>query len=164
MSAASSRPCRDIQTLCQPSISTAKPRMAALNSSCPLPPNSCDKAPANSATMQAPSTPATTPPAIQRPRPATPDVTAMTMPTISPASKTSRNTIRSDGSTGTSHCSFGDSFYGQISLRLAVEVVEEIISTWLQRPHVNDRLAARRDDFLDMQRAAFKFRGDGAEV
>jgi hypothetical protein len=32
----------------------------------------------------------------------TPDVTAMTMPTIRPASKTSRKTISSDGSMGTS--------------------------------------------------------------
>ena len=33
ISAASSRPCRAIHTLCQPSISTAKPRMLALNNS-----------------------------------------------------------------------------------------------------------------------------------
>ena len=63
-SAASSRPCRDIHTLCQVSISTAKPRMPALNTSWPLPPNSSDNPPVNSATTQAPSTPAATPPAI----------------------------------------------------------------------------------------------------
>ena len=45
-SAASSRPCRAIQMLCQTSITTASINTPALKSSCPAPSNSADKAPA----------------------------------------------------------------------------------------------------------------------
>src|SRR6202043_563380 len=88
-----------IQTLCQVSMTTATPRIAALNSSCPMPANNCDNAPANAATTQAASVPASTPPPIQRLRCGTEPVTASTMPTINPASKTSRNTMMSAAST-----------------------------------------------------------------
>ena len=101
-SATSSRPCRAIHTLCQVSIKTAKARMPALNTSWPLPPKRSDKADVNTATRQAPSTPARTPTDIHVVRPRTPAVTAMTMPTIKPASKTSRNTMTSEASTETS--------------------------------------------------------------
>src|SRR6202030_1725850 len=156
-SAAISRPWRAIQTLCQVSINTAKPRMEALKISWPLPPNSSDRPPVNTATTQAPSTPAVTPPRIQAPRPGTPAVTAMTMPTISPASKTSRKTIRSAASTGTS-------WYDQGALCLMVEVVDKIVAARLLRPHMDDRFAAGRDDLLEMQFAAFESEGDVTEV
>ena len=58
ISPAISRPCRAIQTLCQVSITTARPRIAALNSSWPDAGERLREAPANSATTQAPSTPA----------------------------------------------------------------------------------------------------------
>ncbi len=104
-SATSSRPCRDIHTLCQVSIKTAKPRMLALKISWPLPPKSSDKPLVNTATRHAPKTPAATPPTIHIVRPGTVEVTAMTMPTTRPASKTSRKTISNDASTGPSfHC------------------------------------------------------------
>src|SRR5271170_8089708 len=157
ISAASSRPCRDIHTLCHVSISTAKPRMPALNTSWPLPPNSSDNPPVNSATKHAPNTPAATPPATQKPRPATPAVTAITMPTIRPASKTSRKTINSAASTGTSR-------HYQITLRLMVKIVVEIVTARLLRPHIDDALAADRDDLLEMQVAAFELGHDRIEI
>src|ERR1700692_2085482 len=146
-SAAISRPCRAIQTLCQVSINTAKPRMEGLKISWPLPPNNSDKPPVNIATTQAPSTPAATPPKIHNPRPGPPAVTAMTMPTIRPASKTSRKTIRSAASTGTScRDSWHYSWHDQKALGLMVEVVEEIVTARLLRPHMDDGLATRRHD------------------
>src|SRR5580704_5426335 len=156
-SAAISRPCRAIQTLCQVSMMTAKPRMEALKISWPLPPNSSDKPPVNSATRQAPSTPATTPPDTQSVRPRTPAVTAMTMPTIKPASKTSRKTIRRDASTVTS-------WHDQVTLRLVVKVIIEIVFAGLLRADVNDGLAAGRDDFFEVQIAALEFRDDVVEI
>src|SRR5277367_2280981 len=166
ISAASSRPCRAIHTLCQPSISTANPRMHALNSSWPLPWNSCDNPLVKTATMQAPSTPALTPPTIQRMRPATPVVTANTMPMIKPASNTSRKTITRLGSTATSRhdaccstiddCPTRDSWHDQETLRRAMKIIEEIISARLERPYVQDRFAARWDHLLDVQRVAFE--------
>src|SRR5262249_61127218 len=87
-SATSSRPCRDIQTLCQVSITTAKARMPALKTSWPLPLNNCDRPVVNSATIQAPSTPTATPPEIHAVRPATPTATPMTIQMIGPASTT----------------------------------------------------------------------------
>src|SRR5580692_6364646 len=171
-SATSSRPWRDIHTLCQVSIRTAKPRMLALNISWPLPPKSSDNPLVNNATRQAPKTPAATPPAIHFVRPGTAEVTAMTMPTTRPASKTSRKTISNDASTGTSQRNFHDTFHGttrklwddQEALSLMVEIVVEIIAARLLRPHVNDALAAHRNDLLEMQIAAFEFRHDRVQV
>ena len=83
----------DIHRMCQLSMTTAKHRMAAVNTSWPAPSNASDSAAANTATRLAPATPAAMPPAIQRPRPATPSVAARTMPTIRPASIASRKTM-----------------------------------------------------------------------
>ena len=68
ISAASARPWRAIQTLCQVSMTTATPRIAALNSSWPVPAKVADSAPANTATREAPSTPPSTLPPIHEPR------------------------------------------------------------------------------------------------
>jgi hypothetical protein len=95
ISAAISRPCRAIQALCHISMMTAMPSTLALNSSWPAPSKASEIAPANSATTAAPRTPPTTPVVTQRPRPNTPRVAASTMPTIKPASMTSRKTMMS---------------------------------------------------------------------
>ena len=76
--------------------------MAALNSSWPEPWNKAARPPAKMATKQAPTTPPATPMETQSPRPGTPLVAASTMPTIRPASMTSRKTISSVPSMGRS--------------------------------------------------------------
>src|SRR4029077_2968286 len=148
MSLAISLPCRAIQTLCQVSMITATPRMAALNSSCPIPSNSCDNAPANAATTQAASTPASTPPLIQRLRCGTSPVTASAMPTISPASNTSRKTMMSAASI------LLFLLHRQGTACLIVEVVVELIAAGFQGPHVDHSLALGGDLFFDPQRLA----------
>src|ERR1700736_574778 len=158
ISPAISLPCRAIQTLCQVNIITATLRIAALNSSCPIPANSWDKAPANAATMQAASAPASTPPTIQRLRCGTEPVTASTMPTINPASKTSRKTMISAASIGA--CLL----YNEGAARLFVEVVVEFVASGLQRPHIDDTLAVGGDDLFDPQRFALELHGFGVEV
>src|ERR1700675_3134143 len=181
-SSTSSRPCRDIHTLCQVSISTAKPRMPALNISWPLPPKSSDNSPVNTATMHAPKTPAATPPAIHDVRPATPAVTAMTMPTTRPASKTSRKTISSAASTGTSRHNFHftvhftftarqgnhgttrKSWHNKEPLGLMMKVVIETITARLLWPDMDDGLAAGGHDFLEMQIAAFELEHDRTQI
>ena len=90
--AASSRPWCDIQIACQASISTAASSTPALKISCPTPSIALAMRSADSATSSAPSTPAATPLATQRPRPSSPRVAASTMVTTSAASRTSRNT------------------------------------------------------------------------
>src|ERR1700724_820782 len=158
ISPAISLPCRAIQTLCQVSIITATPRIAALNSSCPMPANSWDKAPANAATTQAASAPASTPPTIQRLRCGTEPVTARTMPTINPASKTSRKTMMSAASIG------ARLLHDQGAARLFVEVVVKFVAPGFQRPHVDDALAIGGDHLFDPQRFAFKLHGLGVEI
>src|SRR6202790_2626083 len=158
ISPATSLPCRAIQTLCQVSIITATPRIAALNSSCPMPANSCDSAPANAATTQAASAPASTPPPIQRLRLGTEPVTASTMPTINPASNTSRKTMMSAASIGVRL------LHGQGAARLFVEVVVKFVASGFQRPHVDDALAIGGDHLLHPQRFAFKLHGLGVEI
>src|ERR1700688_4364475 len=134
------------------------PRMAALNSSCPMPAKSCDSAPANAATTQAASTPASTPPPIQRLRCGTEPVTASTIPTISPASNTSRNTMMRAASTV---CHL---LHGQGAARLVVEVVVKFIASGLQRPHIDDAFGAGGNHLFDPQRRAFEFHGLGVEI
>src|SRR6516162_1918508 len=158
ISTAISRPWRAIQTLCQVSITTATPRMAALNSSWPMPSNSCDNAPANAATRHAAATPASTPPPIQRKRCATEPVTASTMPTIRPASNTSRKTMMSAASND------GVLLHVQRTARLLVEVVVELVAARLQRPHIDHALALRSDDLFHPQRLAFKLHRLGVEI
>src|SRR5882762_8471771 len=158
ISPAISLPCRAIQTLCHVNIITATARMAALNSSCPIPANSCDNAPANAATAQAASAPASTPPMIQRLRCGTEPVTASTMPIINPASKTSRNTMISAASTG------ARLLHDQGAARLFVEVVVKFVAPGFQCPHIDDPLALGGDHLFDPQRFAFKLHGFGVEV
>src|SRR3979411_1013457 len=137
---------------------TAMPRIAALNSSCPMPANSCDRAPVNAATTQAAAVPASTPPPIQRFRCGTEPVTASTMPIINPASNTSRKTMMSAASTGV--CLLHD----QGAARLFVEVVVKLVASGLQSPHIDDTLAVGGAHLFDPQRFAFKFHGFGIEV
>src|SRR3984893_12981520 len=158
ISPAISLPCRAIQTLCQVNIITATLRIDALNSSCPIPANSRDNAPANAATTQAASAPANTPPPIQRLRCGTEPVTASTMPTINPASKTSRKTIISAASIDA--CLM----YGEGAARLFVEVIVEFVASGLQRPHIDDTLAVGSDHLFDPQRFALEFHRFGVEV
>src|ERR1700694_1483867 len=137
---------------------TATPRMAALNSSCPIPANSWDKAPANAATTQAASAPASTPPTIQRLRCGTEPVTASTMPMINPASKTSRKTMMSAASTG------ARLLHDQGAARLFIEIIVKFVASGFQRPHIDDPLALGGDHLFDPQRFAFKLHGFGVEV
>src|ERR1700736_6288839 len=158
ISPAISLPCRAIQTLCQVNIITATLRIAALNSSCPIPANSWDKAPANAATTQAASAPASTPPTIQRLRCGTEPVTASTMPIINPASKTSRKTMMSAASIG------ARLLHDQGAARLFVEVVVKFVAPGFQCPHIDDALAVGGDHLFDPQRFALKLHGFGVEV
>src|SRR3981189_657702 len=158
ISPAISLPCRAIQTLCHVSISTATLRMAALNSSCPIPANSCDSAPANAATTQAAAVPATTPPTIQRLRCGTEPVTASTMPIMKPASKTPRRTMRGAASTG------ARLLHGQGAARLFVEVVVKFVAAGFECPHIDDTLTAGAPHLFDPQRFAFELHGFGVEV
>src|SRR6266852_6219882 len=158
ISPAISLPCRAIQTLCQVNIITATAKIAALNSSCPIPANSWDNAPANAATTQAASAPASTPPTIQRLRCGTEPVTASTMPMINPASKTSRKTMMSAASTG------ARLLHDQGAARLFVEVVVKFVASGFQRPHIDDAFAIGGDHLFDPQRGAFKLHGLGVQV
>src|SRR5512133_74219 len=58
-----------------------------------MPAMASERAPANTASRQEPAAPPPMPREIQLARPATPLVAAMTMPTIRPASRTSRKTM-----------------------------------------------------------------------
>ena len=49
-----------------------------------------------------------------------------------------------------------NSWHDQKTLRLMVEIVEEIVAARLLRPHMDDGLAARRHDLFEMQIAAFE--------
>src|SRR6185437_10358635 len=136
------RPCPAIQTLCQPSISTATIRMVALNTSCPLPDKAPEIAPANTASTAAPPTPTAIPPAIQLPRRAMPSVAASTMPTISPASRTSRKTMSRLASNGSALLLDGGQRAGG---GVGVVFVEELVGARLQRPGLHGDLAAGHD-------------------
>ena len=87
------RPWRDIQTLCQPSMATAVSRMPALKTSWPMPESAPAITSAKPATTQAPATPAAMPPATHIARRGTARVAAQAMPMMSEASRTSRKTM-----------------------------------------------------------------------
>src|SRR5580704_13019499 len=156
ISPASSRPWLAIHRLCQPSITTATARTAALNTSCPRPASESDSTPAKPASSAAPTTPATTPPAMKTPRRATPRVAASTMPTISPASNTSRNTMIRLASIvlilrlahDRRHRAHG---------RVRMIIVEEFVDAGLQRSDHDGDLAARNHDLLHPQVRALEF-------
>ncbi len=169
ISAASSRPCRAIHTLCHPSISTAKPRILALNNSWPLPWNSCDMPPVNSATTHAPEHARDN---------------AAGDPAAAACDAGRNRHDDADDQAGLEHLTKDDhqrrqhgyltmqrsrrerswhanswhavsgrratSWHDQKTLRRAVEVVEEIIAAGLERPYPHHRFAARRDHFLDV--------------
>src|SRR6185437_421038 len=121
--------------------------------SCPLPDNASEIAPANSASTAAPSTPTTMPPAIQPPRRAMPWVAASTMPTISPASSTSRKTMSSLASMGSVLLLGGGHGAGG---GVGVILVEELVSARLQRPGLHADLAAGHNDLLHPKIAALE--------
>src|SRR6185437_5333354 len=151
ISAAISRPCRAIQALCHMSITTAMPSTQALNSSWPEPSNAFEIAPAKRATIAAPTTPATTPNVTQRPRPATPRVAAMTMPTIRPASMTSRKTMMSAPSMAflfRDHHALGGGF---------MILADKRVFSGREWPDPHDALRFSRDDLLDLERGAVEF-------
>src|SRR6267154_2073324 len=158
ISPASSRPWLAIHRLCQPSITTATVRIAALNTSCPRPASESDSTPAKPASSAPPTTPAPTPAAMKMPRRGTPRVAASTMPTIKPASNTSRNTmirlanialilrLALDGG----HRAF---------CRIRMIIVEEFVNAGPQRPRHDRDLPARDDDLLHAQVGALEFSG-----
>src|ERR1700731_3259966 len=114
--------------------------------------------PAAAATPSAPSTPPATPPPTQTPRRAAPWLAAMTMPTISAASSTSRKTMIAVASIGL--CLF----HHKATTRRAVEVVKEFVGAGIERADKDADLAAGLDDLLAMQHGALEFRVDGLLV
>src|ERR1700722_12931564 len=133
-------------------MQTAANRIAALNNSCPTPSTAAAISPANPATSAAPSTPAAQPPAIHRPRPGTPRLAAMTMPSTSPASSTSRETMIRVASMTT------PLFHDQMAAVFRVEVVEEFVAAGVEGADEDRDLVAGCDDLLAMDVGALKFR------
>src|SRR5437762_11619910 len=129
---------------------TAANRMAALNTSWPIPSTAAAIVSAPPATRMAPAIPAAIPPPTQKSRRATPRLAAMTMPTISAASSTSRKTM-------IAVASIGRLFGYEDAARGAVEIVEELVAAGGERPDKNADRRARPDHFLAMQRAALEF-------
>src|SRR5579862_9482172 len=131
-------------------MATARMRMLASKISCPEPRNSPAICPAKAATSAAPTTPAITPRLTQRARPATPLVAASTMPTIRPASMTSRKTIRRLASMallGDHHALRG----------IGMVFAHEIVAARRERPEAHDAFIAASDDFFDMQCRGVEF-------
>src|ERR1700694_1630419 len=137
---------------------TAMPSIAALNSSCPMPANSCESAPAKAATRPAPDPPRD-PPAAD--------------PAIAVWNGTGYRKYDADNQAGFEYLAEHDDEGGQHSAhlldgegaaRLVVEVVIEFVAAGLQRPHVDDTFAARGDHFFDPQGSALKLHGLGVEV
>src|SRR4051812_7189426 len=113
--------------------------------------------PANTATRHAPRKPPSTPPLIHSPRWGTEHVTAITMPTIRPASNTSRKTMIRAASTGTS-------FHHERAAIGLVEVVEEFVLARLERTDAHESFPVRRDHLLDFERLALELDGSRAAV
>src|SRR5579885_1960360 len=151
--AASSRPCRLIHTLCQPSMTTAANRIAASNNSWPIPATARLIAPAPPATAAAPSTPPAMPSETQRPRPGAPRLAAMTMPTTSAASSTSRSTMIAVGNMRRA-LYFDDDAAG-----LPVEIVEELVAPGIERADEDAGLAPGRNDLFAVQHRALELAG-----
>src|ERR1700733_12626076 len=149
-SAASSRPCRVIQILCQPSMQTAANRMLALNSSCPTPWTASAISLAKPATTIAPNKPAPQPPVIHNPRRGTPRVAARMMPTISPASSTSRKTMIRVASIE----SF--LFHNQMTAIFGMEVVEELVDTRVKRADEDRDFLAGSNGLLTVEFGALE--------
>src|ERR1019366_7461082 len=157
ISPASSRPWLAIHRLCQPSITTATERTAALNTSCPRPASESDSTPAKPASRAPPISPAPTPPAMKMPRRGTPRVAASTMPTIKPASNTSRNTmIRLANIALILRLALNGA--DRAGGRIRMIIVEKFVGAGLQRPRHDGDLPARDDDLLHPQVVALEFR------
>src|SRR5258708_17505034 len=154
-----SRPCRFIQMLCQPSIDTAIRSTSALKISWPMPEAAEAIAPAKIATTTAPAPPPAIPFATHMARPATPRVAARTMPMISAASSTSRNTI-------TAVASMCGPLLGDDAPlgSLFVVFADKLVSASFERADRQRCLAVARDDFLALQIVAFKLLGRRIEV
>src|SRR5437868_6220254 len=138
-------------------MATARRRMLASKISWPDPWKSPAIFPAKAATTAAPITPATTPRLTQRPRPATPLVAASTMPTMSPASMTSRKTISKLASTRLLRDHHALRGVGMI-------LAHEVVLPGRERPQPHDALSAAGDDLFDMKRRRVEFLGAGILV
>src|SRR5947208_7063725 len=109
------------------------------------------KVSAKPATTMAPKMPPAIPLPIQKPRLGTPWLAAMTMPTISAASSTSRNTMIAVASTRPLLLNDEDAARG------GMEIVEKLVASGFERADENAGCFARRDDLLAMQRVALEF-------
>src|SRR5260221_13973048 len=154
--AESSRPCTVIQMLCQPSMTTATPRIDALKSSWPMPWARLESTPAPAATASAPRRPTPSPPTIQRVRPSSPRVAAPTMPRVSAASRTSRKTMRA-----VPNMLFRDD---HALGGLLGELADERVLARLQWTHEDRGPRLARDHLLDLQRRALELFGRGVLV
>src|SRR5579864_1300085 len=103
------------------------------------------------ATSIAPRMPAAIPPDTHNPRPSAPRLAAMTIPTISAASSTSRKTMMAVASIGALLLHY------QAAARCLIEIVKELIGTGIERPDKNADLTASRDDLLAVQDGALEF-------
>src|SRR5205823_1609139 len=101
-------------------------------------------APANAATIPAPANPAATPPAIHKPRCGTPRVAASTMPTISPASMTSRRTMMNAPSTPLL-------YLHHAARGFLVELADESVAADLERTEAHLGGGAAGHDLFDLQ-------------
>src|SRR4051812_33228084 len=137
----------------------------ALNSSCPMPANKFDSAPAKTATTQAARMPTSRPPPIQALRRGTVRVTASTMPTIRPASKTSRKTMISAASMARSYFTTRFLLHNQSAARdLFVVFVEEFVAARLLGANVDGGVAGAGYHLLDLQGLALELHRLGVEV
>src|SRR5262249_34845088 len=123
----------------------------------PAPWKASEMTPANMATTLAPSTPAMMPILTHLPRPMTPRVAAMTMPTIRPASRTSRKTMINAPSMSL--------FRDQHALgRSLIEFAEERITAGRERTDANHAFRLAGDHFFNLHFAALEFFGGGVVI
>src|SRR5262245_54953066 len=131
-------------------MTTAAASTPALSSSCPAPSKAPEIGSANRAMMPAPSPPRPTPSVTQAARSGTPRVAASTIPMISPASSTSRNTMTSAPSMPLlrDHDAFGG---------VRMELADELVAARLERADPDEALRFAGDDLLDLERGAVEF-------
>src|SRR6516165_5872511 len=139
--------------LCQPSMPTARSKITAFNNSWPMPAAAAAISAANRATRTAPSTPPARPVETQNPRRGAPTLAASTMPTISAASSTSRNTMMAAPSIATYRL-LRD--YVTAS-GLWVKIAEELVLAGLQRADIHGDLLAAAHRFLASELGALEF-------
>src|SRR5690242_7583695 len=139
--------------LCQPSMPTARSRITAFNNSWPIPAAAAAISAANRATMPAPTTPPAIPVETQNPRRGAPALAARTMPTISAASSTSRNTMMAAPSITTPHLFC----YDMTACGLRVEITKELVFSGLQRADIHHDFLSAGDHLLAPELGAFEF-------